>query len=219
MTQVYPVIHYKDDSTTISQAILAKTLNADGVFLISHIGNNEKLIPLAIEIKKLFPNFQVGLNFLGETALHTAKIVKENNLDMIWADSCGVSSQGLNEEGQELKDWASNNQEINVFASVAFKYQRNESNPPLAANEAQNAGFIATTSGAGTGQAPSVNKIRDMSLATNGQLAIASGMTCENIEEFVPYLSHILVATGVSKDDYHFDVDKLTTFIRLVKSN
>lgn len=52
MSKVYPVIHYKDDETTISEAIKASDAGADGVFLISHIGHNERLIPLAVEIKK-----------------------------------------------------------------------------------------------------------------------------------------------------------------------
>jgi predicted TIM-barrel enzyme len=217
MSKVYPVIHYKNDETTLSEAVKAHNAGADGVFLISHIGHNERLIPLAVEIKEKL-KMEVGLNFLGETALYTAKIVRENALDMIWADYCGVSSEGLEYEGHDLADWACLNESIKVFASVAFKYQGFEPNPSLAASEALKAGFIPTTSGSGTGSAPSVDKIRDMSVATQGTLAVASGMTCDNINEFKPYLSHILVATGISDDEYHFNIEKLRTFIALAHS-
>lgn len=64
MSKVYPVIHYYNKETTISEAAKAFECGADGVFLISHIGQNEKLIPLAIEIKEKF-KMKVGINFLG----------------------------------------------------------------------------------------------------------------------------------------------------------
>lgn len=214
MRKVYPVIHFKDEETTILEAHKVKNAGADGIFLISHIGGNEKLIPLAIRIKEEF-QIEVGLNFLGENALDTAKVVKENGLDMIWADYCGVSSDGLEYDGHDLADWACFNENIKIFASVAFKYQAHEANPSLAAVEAQKAGFIPTTSGSGTGSAPSVEKIHGMSVAVKGNLAIASGMTCENVNEFKTYLSHILVATGISDDEYHFNIEKLNEFVRL----
>lgn len=216
-TKIYPVIHYLDDETTIAQAVIAKSLGADGVFLISHIGSNERLPALAKRVKNTYPNFKVGINLLGESIIEAAYQSENYNLDMVWGDYCGVSSQGLNEEGQKLKEWQSETK-IAVFASVAFKYQKTEIAPDKAALEAQKAGFIPTTSGSGTGHAPTLDKIKMMSQATNGVLAIASGMTCENVSMFKNYLSHILVATGVSKDDNHFDIDKLASFISLVKS-
>ena len=215
--QIYPVIHYKDDETTINEAKIAHKAGADGVFLISHLGSNERLIPLAVEIKKLL-GFKVGLNFLGDDAIYTAKIVKDNDLDMVWSDYCGVSSLGLSFEGFELQAWARQNKQIDVFAAVAFKYQAEEPNPKLAAQLSDSAGFIPTTSGAGTGQAPTVDKISSMYKATGGKLAVASGMTPDNISEFKPYLSHVLVSTGISKDEYHFDEDKLLLFIDKVRS-
>jgi len=214
MPKIYPVIHYKDDITTLDEALLASEVGADGIFLISHIGHNECLIPLAVKIKQLH-GFRVGLNFLGDDVLSTANIVKEHGLDMVWGDYCGVSSSGLNDKGRKLKVWADNNPNIDVFASVAFKYQDIETDPPLAARHALMAGFIPTTSGSGTGYAPSIEKISTMSACTDGILAVASGMNCENVQKFSPYLSSILVATGVSIDEYHFDYEKLYRFIRL----
>lgn len=216
--KVYPVIHYLNDQTTIDEAILAKSLGADGVFLISHIGSNDRLAPLGAKIKVHYPEFKVGLNLLGQSILEAANNVREYDLDMVWGDNCGVSSLGLDEQGIQLKEWKKSHSNIDMFASVAFKYQKTDFNPPLAAQEALNAGFIPTTSGAGTGKAPSLQKITSMSKAVNGQLAVASGMTCDNIQEFAPHLSHILVSTGVSKDDYHFDIDKLSRFIALIKN-
>ena len=75
------------------------------------------------------------------------------------------------------------------------------------------AGFIPTTSGSGTGSAPDLEKIVAMSRATGGVLAIASGMTPWNVAQYAPYLSHILVATGIALDEHRIDADKLCLLI------
>lgn len=216
MIKVLPVIHHISDDLAYEQALLAKSLKADGIFLISHCGTNDFLPALGAKIKNDL-TLSVGINLLGEDILTTAQIAHNHNLDMIWGDNCGVTSLGLDTQGEALSLWAKENPQIQVFASVAFKYQKKEMNPPLAAKEAQNAGFIATTSGSGTGYAPSLEKIVSMANVVDNQLAVASGMDCENVHHFKPYLSHILVATGVSLDENHFDIDKLAKFIEIVK--
>lgn len=215
--KVYPVIHYKDDITTMNEACIAYEAGADGVFLISHLGDNENLIPIAVNIKKTL-GFNVGLNFLGDDAMYTAKIVKEYGLDMVWSDYCGLSSEGLSLEGYQLHFWGEDNKHIEIFASVAFKYQADEPNPPLAAEFAKKYGFIPTTSGSGTGHAPTVEKIESMSVAAGGCLAVASGMTPKNIEQFKDHISHVLVSTGISRDEYHFDEELIKLFINLAKN-
>ncbi len=217
MKVVYPVIHYKDYETTLKEAEIAYRMGADGIFLISHIGNDLDLVPLATMIKKNF-NFKVGLNFLSHSVNFTANVVKENNLDMVWSDYCGFSSSEIEDNCKYLMTFAKENKNIEIFASVAFKYQKYEPDPSLAAFYAKSFGFIPTTSGLATGSAPEINKIEMMSKATDGLLAVASGMSVQNIELFKPYLSHVLVSTGVSSDEYHFDRDKLSLFINLFKS-
>lgn len=215
MKFVYPVIHYKDDATTIEQAGIAYKAGADGVFLISHIGNDMNLIPLAIEIKEKY-DFKVGINFLSNPAMFAAEVASQAALDMVWADYCGVSSLGLDDLGEELKEFAIYNPTVRVYASVAFKYQKVDPNPPLAAKNALDAGFVPITSGPATGYAPNVEKIKSMS-ENISCLGIASGMTVDNIDLFKPYLTHVLVSTGVSSDEYHFDPERLKLFIEKFK--
>jgi len=57
-----------------------------------------------------------------------------------------------------------------------------------------------------------LQKLRE-GLGENGILALASGVTCENVDKFLPYVNCILVATGVCKDLYNFDVVKLRNLI------
>lgn len=215
---IYPVIHHLNAVTTLEQADIAFDAQADGVFLISHYRDDDALVPLAHQIKAKYPDKKVGLNFLSKGPQAALDAVDIAGLDMMWGDYCGVTS---GEPEMLAHDLDVRNQEIGVkdiFASVAFKYQAEDTDPPLAARHAKIFGFIPTTSGAGTGEAPTVDKIKAMSAAVDGNLAVASGMTVENIGDYAPYLRYILVATGVSLDDHHFDFERLYRFIALAKN-
>lgn len=218
MTKIFPVIHHDSKELTLEQASIAYEHEVDGIFLISHHSEDSVLPALAQEIKTKYPDLKVGLNLLSTHITKAIQITHDAGLDMVWGDYCGVSSQGIDATGETLVKWKLEHPEIILLASVAFKYQKTDANPPLAAYLAQQAGFLPTTSGAATGSAPSVEKIQAMSEKVNGQLAVASGMTPENVKAFAPWLSHILVSTGVSKDDYRFDEDKLAEFIQKVRS-
>ena len=132
---------------------------------------------------------------------------------MLWGDDLGVDSSGLNDTARHIESLRLRNPAFQVFASVAFKYRPYEPDPAKAALNALKAGFIPTTSGSGTGSAPELEKIVKMSRATGGVLAIASGMTPWNVAEYAPFLSHILVATGIAVDEHRMDPDKLHLLI------
>jgi len=217
--EVLPVIHVRDGSSLAAeQAELASNCGADGIFLISHHGDDNLVIKIANELRRTGYNLPIGINLLNTNPLDAVRIALDNDLDMVWADYMGVNSVGVDPLGHLISQLSSSYPFLKLFASIAFKYQRLDPDPSLAAFNALRAGFIPTTSGVGTGKAPEVSKITEMSEASSGNLAIASGMTPENVALFAPHLSHILVATGVSLDDYHFDKDKLTKFMNIVKT-
>lgn len=130
------------------------------------------------------------------------------------------------------------------FGSVAFKYQPFDPMPEFAARFATMGGMIPTTSGPGTGQPPDVAKLQSMRdelerlrVDQSGRpltfqlhslplptppstpLAIASGMTPENLADFLPHVTHFLVATGVSTDMHHFDGARLRRFVEIAHSH
>lgn len=217
MTAILPVIHYLDGPTLWQNVDIAASAGVDGVFLISHEGADLELPALATEVREAWPHGRVGLNFLSAGLDAAMDAVHDHDLDFLWGDNCGVNSRGLSGRGEELSVWAKRHPLKQVFASVAFKYQPQEADPAEAARQALAAGFIPTTSGSATGSAPTVDKIRWMSKAVGGQLAVASGMTVENVREFAPYLSHILVSTGISLDEHRFDPDRLRAFVNEVR--
>lgn len=210
---VYPVVHYRDRSQAMNQSELAFDAGAPGIFLISHNQHDGELAPLGCEIKDRHPAKFVGVNHLGLSAVDSFTALLRSGLDAMWTDRSGVDSSGVRDT--RLHQLAQEHPSLRVFASVAFKYQATDADPPLAARHALEAGYLPTTSGAATGVAAPLDKVRAMSVASEGNLAIASGMTAENLPILGPYLSHILVATGVSTDEYHFDYELLRQFMGL----
>jgi predicted TIM-barrel enzyme len=212
--KIYPVVHYLDRATAFSEADKAAQGGADGIFLISHHGDDYELLDVGVEIKSKFEGFPVGINLLNTSPIDATENAIQRGYPMLWGDDMGVDSTGVNETGQAIKTTkAAKDSTIEIFASVAFKYRRTEPDPAMAATMALSAGFIPTTSGSATGSAPDVAKIASMSAATKGVLAIASGMTPENVVLFAPHLSHILVATGISIDEHKLDASRLRQLI------
>lgn len=217
---VLPVIHHRDAATSRAQADLAFAAGADGVFLISHEEKDEDLYDPAQMIKASHPERKVGVNFLTMNAREAFAMTMLLRLDMAWLDAPGISSAGIDRRAHDLDRLLQRmGSTPQVFASVAFKYQPVDSDPPAAAVAAYRLGMVPTTSGDATGSSPAVEKIAAMraALPQAAPLAIASGMTPENVGDYLPYVSHILVATGVSRDEHHFDEDKLRRFVQEVR--
>lgn len=208
--KIYPVIHYLDRETSFAEVGTAVLCGADGVFLISHHGNDQELLDVGAAIRKKHPGFPIGINLLSTNARDAKANAVSLGFPMLWGDDVGVDSTGLTEVGSHM---AAPCPGLMVFASVAFKYRPYEPDAAKAARCALEAGFIPTTSGPGTGSAPDIEKIVAMSMATGGMLAIASGMTPWNVAEYAPFLSHILVATGIAIDEHRMDADKLGLLI------
>jgi predicted TIM-barrel enzyme len=211
-SNVIPVIHYANDKLALRNAEIAFDAGCEGVFLIHMEHNNRLLAPVAQVIKARWPDKLVGINYLGMApALAVMKNIT-NGLDMTWTDAqLTHSAAGPWALAARVREASANQPGHLVFAGVAFKHQLDEPNPVLAAQKALEFGFIPTTSGPATGVAADVDQVATLRSAIGAEapLAIASGITPENVGEFAPHLSHILVATGVSASYHELDFEKL----------
>ncbi|HDR9103689.1 hypothetical protein [Paraburkholderia sp. A3RO-2L] len=211
LTKVIPVIHYENAAQALRNAERAFDAGCEGVFLIHMDGENEVLAPSALAIKARWPERLVGINYLGEDPAKAVLANVANGLDMTWTDAqLTHSSAEPWTYAQMVQTALAKTPRHLLFAGVAFKHQRPEPHPELAARMADKFGFVPTTSGAATGVAAGVEKIARLRTALGeAPLAIASGITPENVHEYAPYLSHILVASGVSESFHEFDYEKL----------
>lgn len=205
MVNIWPVIHVGDALIAVNNARIAHRCGADGVMLISMHGANHDVDQIAALIRYEVPHLKVGANYLGVPAAEALARSLHFKNDATWTDEQGVRLFGDLREHQ-------------FFAGVAFKGQPREPDAGAAALLALSHGLIPTTSGTATGYPPNVSKlyaIRDR-IGKGKPLAIASGVTPENVRDFTPYVTDILVATGISESFYQFDEAKLAALMRAV---
>lgn len=212
--EVWPVIHLSTAELARSNADLAFRVGCPGVMVISMDGHDRDALATAIAIKKAYPDKKVGVNLLQAAPLAALQESLLSGLDATWTDSPGVSSAGISSQAEEICRILSKRPEHLFFGSVAFKYQPDEPNPALAVLMATRLGMIPTTSGPATGSAPSAAKLADLRLVLGKlPLAVASGFTPDNAYELGRFVSHILVATGVSSSFYVLDEGLLSRLL------
>lgn len=220
-TRIFPVIHILNEQQVIRNVEVAKEAKADGVFLISHDSQStvKDLIRLSLTAKGLIP--WIGINILQYSALEAMKVVPPW-IDGLWTDNAEIDITKSQQPDalatateKTRRNWPGAH-----FGGVAFKYQRPVDDVALAAKLAADYVDVVTTSGPGTGKSADIEKIKKMREAIpDARLAIASGITPENIKDYLPYATDFLVATGIGSNFYNLDPSKLHNLIAATSEN
>jgi len=219
VASILPVIHYRSDELCVEAARLAFEAGCPGVFLI-HMGGYDRLLDgPAVAIKSRWPEKFVGTNRLAMAAPAAIRHDASLGLDGTWSDAPGINTTRMGDLAPveaAFADARARHPAFAFFASVAFKYQAREPDPPRAAAVALAKGWVPTTSGAATGVAADMGKLAAMraALGAAAPLAVASGVTPENVEAHLDHVSHVLVATGVSfPGSEDFDPARLSALV------
>lgn len=203
-----PVVHAENGEQTLRNVGIAHDAGADGVFLINHGITYTELLEHYATVREAFPRFWIGINFL-DLGRRGIKALPES-ANGIWTDNAGIIEHHSDPTAGARRDWRER-QFIGwrgiYFGGVAFKYQKPEVvDMARVAELAAPFVDVVTTSGPGTGEAADPEKIRLMKEAIGDKpLAIASGITPENISEYLPYADCFLVATGISSSHTELD--------------
>jgi predicted TIM-barrel enzyme len=215
---VLPVIHVESEHQARRNTDLARQAGADGVFLINHFSDYEDLLAIHRRVHGDHPDWWIGVNCLDLDPPETFELATEA-VAGIWVDNAGIDEreheQLLAEEAtaaRERSGW-----EGLYFGGVAFKYQRPVEDLTRAARLAVRHMDVVTTSGPGTGIAAAREKIVAMKEAVGGfPLAIASGITPENVGDYLDVADCLLVATGISRSFTELDPVKVRSLIEQV---
>jgi predicted TIM-barrel enzyme len=194
------VVHVEDETTMLRNVAVAQKQGADGVFLISHARVQwPQLLSLYHAARARFPSYWMGVNMLDLRAREAVALHRYTG-DGVWADDAGVYSNADTTEARRVaRSRASGGWKGIYFGGVAFKHQRQVADFAEAACAAIPYVDVVTTSGSATGTAPDPHKIQCMKEAIGRHpLAIASGMTPDNVATFMPWADCFLVATGIS---------------------
>jgi len=212
---VLPVIHVVSEEQALRNAKIAREAHADGVFLINHGMSWRELLRIHEVVDRAFPGWWIGVNCLD--------LGPEEVFDKIPASVAGVwVDDGRVREDQAEQTEAAALARVRaaagkpalLFGGVAFKYQRAVDDVAKAARIAAGYMDVVTTSGPGTGHAADVAKIRAMKQALGATpLAIASGITPENVGEYLPIADCFLVATGISSSFDELDKGRVAALV------
>lgn len=223
-----PVIHIDTQDLALINAQIAVESGAQGVFLINHGRSSDHRLPyIAMAIRQIFPKLWIGVNFLSMIPVDAQEFINTLeapfHFDGLWVDDAMVDeSLAEDDPNQRAARLAEARKSMTwrglYFGGTAFKYQRPvaEKDLPTAARIASRYMDVVVTSGPGTGLAADISKIRLMKETLgNFPLGIASGITLQNVEHYLPYVNAFLVSTGICMNDgkgedfYRFDSEKV----------
>lgn len=210
-----PVIHTKTEQQVIESVGIAVENGADGVFLIDQHMHESDVIELIPLVRFSVPSLKwLGLNLLSQfpsSVLNQLPALKVE-IDGIWSDSSGV--------GEDLYDnWVNQFATTRTarawkglwFGGIAFKYRKpipNDRIPELIANSGPI--DVVTTTGLQTGTPAGLAKVNAFHTALGDRpLALASGITPENIDAYLPMVDAFLVATGIERKFGELDAKRV----------
>lgn len=219
----YPVIHCLTPAQTLANVGIALTNGAHGVFLIGHNMVNETLLRFYREVRSVYgEGIWVGINFLDLDPVMALKKLPDT-AQALWTDNPGIyrytqKPRTLADEFNETRELLG--KKFEYFGGVAFKGQ-----PPqdLMRETLFSINYVdvTTTSGPETGFPPTPEKIRTMREYLNEfrdrKLAVASGITEQNVRQFLPYADYFLVASGISTDFHHLNMYQTALLSRMVR--
>lgn len=229
---VLPVIHVLDNEQAERNIRLAVAAGCPGVFLINHDFPYPQFLPIIRHVRRLFPDYWIGVNFLAVTGADAFPVLAELGADNVrvdgyWADDARIDEMSAIDKQTEAQGIAQTRVECGweglYFGGTAFKKQR-EVDP---ADYAQSASIatrymdVVTTSGIATGHSADIGKIETFRRACGETpVALASGISPDNIAEYMPWVDAVLVATGINiKDDfYNIDPVRLATLMDLTRT-
>jgi hypothetical protein len=212
---ILPVIHVESLDQALRNTRIARLAGCDGVFLINHSGNCADLLTIHGAIHDQYPDWWIGVNCLDLPPWQIFEVI-DQRVAGVWVDNAGI------DETTEAQEFAERVAEARArsgwsglyFGGVAFKYQRPVSDLAHAAKLATSYMDVVTTSGPGTGQSAHVDKIRTMKEAISDfPLAIASGISPQNVHRYVEISDCFLVATGISHSWTELDPKRVTELV------
>ena len=214
----YAVIHAHDVAHGYEQALQAIDAGAHGIALIDQHCTAEEVSAIALRLKPRLPDrHRLLVNILNEDA-EVMRIAEEIDCG-IWADALTGTLQGCLSQGLAV--------DMTVLCGFGFKYQREtdlETGYLLGLarqyRDTLTKRFVYMTSGRATGLAPTsvwLRRLRAL-IGEDAPLAIASGMTPENIGAYLGQASCFLVGTAIEDEEHRILPEKVRTIAEQMRA-
>ncbi len=198
----FPVIHTPSLASAARAAAVAADSGADGVFFINQ-GSMSMMdvLWLAQKTATMYPSLRVGVNLLGADRCFTFCKAAELGLSMVWSDDAGDEEVIRKLMVIQAENLGLGFEQLTYFGGVAFKYRPHvplDDLPSVLTEELLDAVDVVTTSGDATGSPPTVPKIQAFRKHLGKRpLAIASGISIDNVSSFLGDAQAFLVGTSI----------------------
>lgn len=232
--KIYPVVHVKSSKQALRLSHEAFDAGADGVFLIDHdpLNHYDHLTDVYADVRRgLGESAWIGVNYLplspAQAVWEIGRGLKGHVFDQapdgLWADDAITTADLYDVPALKARTHLEN---LQYFGGIAFKYTSfYTDDPEISARMAEDYASkvdVVTTSGPGTGHSANVAKVAAMKAVIGEQpLALASGVSVRNIDNYRPYVDSILAASSIEKGKYsgEFDLKKLHDLVQAAHSN
>jgi hypothetical protein len=191
--------------------------------LINHGIDTRSLKATWSVVTRAMSGFWIGVNDLTTPAIETAR-KWETGLAGVWEDHTVMARDlpHLVSARTRAEQWAALETPPLLFGGVAFKYGPDEAltgdGLAVLASAATALVDVVTTSGPGTGYAARLTKIATIRAAIGeSPMAIASGITAENVADYLPYADCFLVASGISRNFDELDPAAVSGLVARVR--
>ena len=216
---VLPVIHVECQEQALRNAKIARDANVDGVFLINHGMPYTELLSIHSAVVAEHSDWWIGVNCLDLSPIDVFGCI-DDTVKGVWVDNAMIDENAVVQpkaervlEARKKTGWPGL-----YFGGVAFKYQRPVDDLERAATKAARYMDVVTTSGPGTGCAALPEKTTVMKRALGDHpLAIASGITPENVGDYLDSADCFLVATGISKSFEELDAERVNALVHKIR--
>ena len=219
-----PVVHPIGREEALAAVHVAVDAGVRGVFLIDQGMIERDVLALVREVRDRHPSLWIGVNLLSrEPAEALVRVLDAcGTIDGIWSDDGRVYEGGAE---ARAGSFVTVRQRLNwtglYFGGVAFKYQREIAPEDLGRAAANAAPYmdVVCTSGPGTGVAADVGKVNSLRAGLGGDhaMALASGVTPENVRRYMPHVQAFLVGTGVESRLGVLDPNKIAALLRAMQ--
>ncbi|MCA3560855.1 MAG: adenine phosphoribosyltransferase [Aestuariivirga sp.] len=229
---VLPVIHVTDAPQAERNVRILAGEGAPGCFLINHDFGVEPFLPVIAHVRAKFPALWMGVNFLAVTGKDAFPVLGKLKRDGVpvdgyWADDARIDERRAADgqvEAQEIAAALAASGWSGLYTGgTCFKKQREVAPEHYAYSAMLATGFMdaVCTSGAATGQAVDVSKIKTFRRAIGDHaLTLASGITPENAHLYMDDVDGFMVATGINRDGdfYNIEPSRLARLLKLTRT-
>lgn len=215
-----PVIHCLEINQVMRNCEICFNNNVDGIWLIGHYLDHKILLDILAQIRKIYHNKWIGLNFLDLHPFQVFMFLNNINvkIDGIWCDNGGVCDDDKIAEINLYHMMSSNLPNLLYFGGIAFKHQKQPNNLIKTLNMASQYMDIMVSSGIDTGIAMDINKSKCIIYnCDNTPIGVASGVNYDNLSQFIKF-NCIIISKGIELDFYNIDESKLIKFIKNLKN-